>query len=573
MEFPVNRLRLMTPIGKTGGVIVKQPSIALSASTINDLVGKIRIIASQYNLVSLNRQIEVSESLLKENALIDVAILGQFKAGKSSFINSLTGKPVLPTGVTPVTTVITRLQYGETERASVRYSDGASSLIDIEDVGNYVSEANNPSNSKKVSFVDIELPSMIDYQGLRLVDTPGLGSVFKAHIKESEEWLPEVGAAILAISADRPLSADDLELIRELMDYTPNIIVLMTKADLLTPKQQQEVVDFFKDTLTREIKQNFPIFLYSIRENMERFREIIEDKVLSGLSKNRDVEFIRILNHKSQSLLKSCISYLEIALKASLESDHERDNFKNQILDEKTGYDQIRREAYAMARDNKHQTRTVINNHLKQFKKPLTKKLTLELGHEMVSWKVNLWKMTELYKGWLKSAMGREMSIISKEENAHFRTTLKSTYESLTRYLQNFRMHLESNIEKVLGIKLAQSDWKIEVSEPEKPDVKVLFGFDTHIDLLWFLIPMFIFRKLFERHFLNQIPWSVEVNLSRLATQWEERINKAIDGLLKQTLKYIKNEISTVEALLSGAHGNTDEIRETISQLRKNLTT
>ena len=135
----------------------------------------------------------------------------------------------------------------------------------------------------------------------------------------------------------------------------------------------------------------------------------------------------------------------------------------------------------------------------------------------MVSWKVNLWKMTELYKSWLKSAMGREISIVSKEENAHFSDTLDSTYESLTRYLQNFKMHLESNIEKVLGIKLAQSEWKIEVPEPEKPDVKVLFGFDTHIDLLWFLIPMFIFRKLFERHFLNQIPWSVEVNLSRLA--------------------------------------------------------
>ena len=59
----------------------------------------------------------------------------------------------------------------------------------------------------------------------------------------------------------------------------------MTKADLLTPEHQKEVVDFFKDTLTREIRQKFPIFLYSIRENMERLREIIEDKVLSRIIK------------------------------------------------------------------------------------------------------------------------------------------------------------------------------------------------------------------------------------------------------------------------------------------------
>jgi GTP-binding protein EngB required for normal cell division len=550
----------------------QQPAV-LKTLAVQDLVEKIRITADQYHLASLKRQLEVCESMLEETTrTIDVAILGQFKAGKSSFINSLIGKEVLPTGVTPVTTVITRLQYGETERVIVRYSDKTSSIINAGDIGDYVSESNNPSNSKKVSFVDIELPSMINYQGLRLVDTPGLGSVFEAHIKESEEWLPEVGAAILAISADRPLSADDLGLIRELLSYTPNIIILMTKADLLTSEHQKEVIDFFENTLTREIRQSFPIFQYSTRKDTERLRKMIEDNVLSGLSKDRDAEFVRILNHKCQFLLKSCISYMEIALMASLESDNERDNLKNQILNEKTGYEHIRREAYAMARDNKNQTRTVINNHLKQFKKPLIKKMTSELSHEMVSWKVNLWKMTELYKNWLKSTMEREISIISKDENEHFRGTLDSTHESLTRYLQNFRMHLESNIEKVLGLKLAQSEWKIEVPEPEKPDVKVLFGFDTHIDLLWFMIPMFIFRKLFERHFLNQIPWSVEVNISRLATQWEERINTAIDFMLKHSLKYISDEIATVEALLSGVHGNTDEIRETISQLSEHIT-
>jgi GTP-binding protein EngB required for normal cell division len=503
---PYNRQRLMTPTNLKTGVIMDQQPAELSRLAIQDLVVKIHETAKQYQLVSLNRSIYVCESLLRNTSWIDIAILGQFKAGKSSFINSLIGRPILPVGVVPVTTVITRLQYGEIDRVSVKYSDGTSALINIEDINSYVSENGNPSNSKNVSFVDIEIPSMIDYQGLRLVDTPGLGSVFNAHMKESEHWLPEVGAAILAISADRPLSGDDLNLVRELLGYTPNIIILMTKADLLTSEQQREVVTFFKDTLLRETRLNFPIFLYSIRENTEEFKNLIEVKVISGLSKNRDTEFIRILNHKSQSLLKSCLSYLEIALKSSLESDLERDNLKNQILNEKTGYDQINRESSVIARDNKHQTRTVINNHLKQFKKPLTQKLTSELGHEMSSWKVNLWKMTGLYKTWLKSAMGREISIISKEENAHFYATLNSTHESLTRYLQNFRMHLENNIEKVLGIKLAQSDWKIDVSEPAHPDIKVLYAFDSHIDQLWFLIPMFIFRRLFERHFLNQIP-------------------------------------------------------------------
>ncbi len=94
--------------------------------------------------------------------------------------------------------------------------DGIREKISLERLEEYTSEAKNPNNDKNVAVVDIELPTLEEYAGLRLVDTPGLGSVFKYHMETSENWLPEVGAALLAISADRPLSEHDLALIREL---------------------------------------------------------------------------------------------------------------------------------------------------------------------------------------------------------------------------------------------------------------------------------------------------------------------------------------------------------------------
>ena len=196
-------------------------------------------LCARFSIVSLNRQIEACEKLLVQNPPIDVAILGQFKAGKSSFINSLIGKSVLPVGVIPVTTVITRLQYGERERAVVRYFDGSALEIGINDIQDFTSEAENPSNQKNVEVVDIELPSLRAYAGLRLVDTPGLGSVFKYHVETSENWLPQVGTALLAISSDRPLSENDVQLIRELTRHTPNIVLLLTKTDLLSPEPLQ----------------------------------------------------------------------------------------------------------------------------------------------------------------------------------------------------------------------------------------------------------------------------------------------------------------------------------------------
>jgi ribosome biogenesis GTPase A len=76
------------------------PAKLIAASPLQshaaEILGSIRKISDEFNIVSLNRQIESCEGLLVQNPPIDVAILGQFKAGKSSFINSLIGKPSFP---------------------------------------------------------------------------------------------------------------------------------------------------------------------------------------------------------------------------------------------------------------------------------------------------------------------------------------------------------------------------------------------------------------------------------------------------------------------------------------------
>ncbi len=110
-----------------------------------------------------------------------MAILGQFKAGKSSFVNSLIGRDVLPVGVIPVTTVITRLQFGERERAVISFYDGTTKQIPVSALDEYTSEVKNPSNGKGVETVDIELPCLADYAGLRLVDTPVWGASSGPH--------------------------------------------------------------------------------------------------------------------------------------------------------------------------------------------------------------------------------------------------------------------------------------------------------------------------------------------------------------------------------------------------------
>ncbi|PIP08652.1 MAG: hypothetical protein COX51_03350 [Syntrophobacteraceae bacterium CG23_combo_of_CG06-09_8_20_14_all_50_8] len=541
----------------------------ITPSQIRDLLRTVQDVCARFQLVSLNRQIEVLEGLLAQNVLIDVAVLGQFKSGKSSFINSLISKSVLPVGVIPVTTAITRLQYGEREQVVVSHFDGTTTETPLKNIADFTSEAENPGNQRNVSVVDIELPSLKEYAGLRLVDTPGLGSVFKYHNAASENWLPEVGAALLAISADRPLSDHDLELIRELTRHTPNIILLLTKADLLTGDQQDEVIRFFQETLKRELNRELPIYLYSTRAGADRYKSRIETEILRKLTANRDIEFRRMLRYKMQSLVQSCLNYLEIALETSLRADQDREGLRAQILNEKVNEDLTMEELGIISRENQLQTRPLIKTHLDKFYAPVAKKVIAKLEKDISRWKGNLWKLTRRYEAWMSEIMSEEMEQISRAEHRHFFGTLNKSHVSFTRSLLAFRKFLEENIRNVLGVQLAEVEWEIEVQEPERPDIFATKSFDIHLDLIWFLIPMCIFRRFFERHFLDGVPREAAVNLSRLAAQWEKCINAVIESMRRQAASYIRQELTTIEALLTGTECRTEEIRRLIAELKE----
>ncbi len=551
------------------------PAETMNSSPVQRVAQKalqqVRFVCDRMKILSLNRQVEACEGLFVENPPIDVAILGQFKAGKSSFINSLIGKNILPVGVIPVTTVITRLRFGERERSMISFYDGTTREIPVNTLDEYTSEAKNPSNQKGVETVDIELPALADYAGLRIVDTPGLGSVFKAHMEVSANWLPEVGAAVLAVSADRPLSENDLQLIRELTQHTPKIVLLLTKADLLSPSPQAEVVTFFESTIKRELTRVFPIFLYSMKTDTEKFRHRLEMELFFKLALNRDFEFRKILQHKANSVIRGCLGYLELALKTSLQADEDRESLRQQILDEKVSFESMREELFFIARENQKQTRVFIMNILQGLMRPLWSDVIQRLEAEMRTWRGNLWKLTRRYEQWVADTMTEEMRRISKQEHRHFYGTLKKAHAGLARSLEAFRVILNGNVQQVLGVSLAEAEWDIKIAEPEQPDIRTFRASNYNLDLIWFLIPMFLFRRAFEKRFVEKIPWEVETNINRLAAQWEDRISAAIDSMQKQAVQSVRDETATIESLLSSARGRTDEIRQMIADLQTSL--
>ncbi len=91
--------------------------------------------------------------------------------------------------------------------------------------------------------------------------------------------------------------------------------------------------------------------------------------------------------------------------------------------------------------------------------------------------------------------------------------------------------------------------------------------FDIPFEIVWFLIPMWVFRPLVNRHFLRRIPWEVDKNLHRLAAQWSQAIAASIDELAQQAQEFMRQELATIEGLVSTAQDQRPAIEEALAVL------
>lgn len=182
-----------------------------------------------------------------------VACVGQFKRGKSTLLNALVGQPVLPTGVVPVTATPTIVRYGDPPSAVVRHTDGATRDVELDAVSEYVAEEANPDNAKAVEAVEVLLPSPLLRDGMCLVDTPGLGSVFEVATGSTHAFVPHIDAALLVLGADPPISADEAALAATVAGQVEHVIVVLTKADRVPAAEREQAIHFTRRVLEERI--------------------------------------------------------------------------------------------------------------------------------------------------------------------------------------------------------------------------------------------------------------------------------------------------------------------------------
>lgn len=174
----------------------------------------------------------------------NVACLGQFKRGKSTLINALVGRAVLPTGILPVTSVPVVLRHGPSLSVRVRLAGAAAIDVAADRLAAFVAEEENPGNAKGVESVEVRLPSDLLASGLCLVDTPGLGSASRQNTAAARAFLPQVDAALVVAGADPPLTGDEIAVVEALSRQTTEIFLVLNKADRASPPEIEAAAAF-----------------------------------------------------------------------------------------------------------------------------------------------------------------------------------------------------------------------------------------------------------------------------------------------------------------------------------------
>lgn len=198
-----------------------------------------------------------------------VACIGQFKRGKSTLLNALVGRRLLPAGIVPITTALTVLRWGPALRARVRLER---EWLDVEvgALADYVSEERNPANRRGVSLVEVFVPSPLLAQGLCLVDTPGVGSVIRANSEATREFVPQLDAALVVLGTDPPISGEELALVEAAAAQAGALLFVLGKADRATAAERGEAVAFTRRVLAERLGRDpGPVLQVSASERLD----------------------------------------------------------------------------------------------------------------------------------------------------------------------------------------------------------------------------------------------------------------------------------------------------------------
>lgn len=203
------------------------------------------IYASQHKEADIDKM----KMLIKKASIKDVSVLicGEFKRGKSSFINAFLGENICPADPGIATSVVSIIRYGATRKVTRLYGDVKnlqSEAISFEEIEKYAKGSSMEVDN--TIMLIIEVPSEKLKNGLVLMDTPGVGGLDPRHLFLTLYVMPKADVTLFVVDAGEPLSSTELDFFKnKILQYSTSPKIILNKSDL---KSKEELSQLITDT-------------------------------------------------------------------------------------------------------------------------------------------------------------------------------------------------------------------------------------------------------------------------------------------------------------------------------------
>ena len=176
----------------------------------------------------------LQKSITQLDELFLLVVVGEFNAGKSALVNALLGEKVLAEGVTPTTSRVTLIRWGEDVKETV-VDEGYSMVTHPLDL----------------------------LREVNIVDSPGTNAIIRHHERLTEEFVPRSDLVLFTTSADRPMTESERQFLTRILAWGKKVIFVLNKTDILeNPAALDEVKSFITQHaagVLGDVPQLFPV--------------------------------------------------------------------------------------------------------------------------------------------------------------------------------------------------------------------------------------------------------------------------------------------------------------------------
>jgi len=185
-----------------------------------------------------------------------VAVVGEFKRGKSTLINGLLGKEILPADPLPCSATLNRITYDVQPHAMISFKNGDKLEVPVEELRNYVTKLTEESAQTAETIAEATVFYPLNYckNNVDIIDTPGLNDD-ENMTNVTLSVIPQVDISIMSIMALSPFGQYEKDFLENklMASDVGKVIFVVTRIDLVDPEDRERIVDHIRGEIVKHI--------------------------------------------------------------------------------------------------------------------------------------------------------------------------------------------------------------------------------------------------------------------------------------------------------------------------------